>query len=138
MSSVATRIFDRDSNNWSKSEIRRWLNAEFLNNSFNESEQKRIINSELSDVGTTDKIFLLSKKETDEYFSSESDRAEVYNGDFSFNSESFLRTKFDSKSSIFFRSDLYAINEYGDYYNSGYSSHNSGNINPGIWVKLGL
>ena len=60
--------FDNDSNDWEDSEIRGWLNGEFYEGSFNDDE-KGIIAS--SDPG---KVFFLSKKEAEEYFSSDEDR----------------------------------------------------------------
>ena len=60
--------FDDDSNDWENSEIRGWLNGEFYEGSFNDDE-KGIISS--SDPG---KVFLLSKKEAEEYFDSNEDR----------------------------------------------------------------
>ncbi|MBR4342742.1 MAG: hypothetical protein IKP88_08555 [Lachnospiraceae bacterium] len=46
---------------WSKSGMRKWLNGEFLSNSFNEKEAAIIADTELKDAGCTDKVFLLSK-----------------------------------------------------------------------------
>ena len=46
-------------NNWEESDIRRWLNNEFLQSCFNDEERAKIINH--SDTG--DSIFLLSKEE---------------------------------------------------------------------------
>ena len=60
--------FDDDSNKWWNSEIRGWLNGEFYDGSFNDDE-KGIISS--SNPG---KVFLLSKDEAVEYFSSDEDR----------------------------------------------------------------
>lgn len=60
--------FDDDSNNWKNSEIRSWLNGDFYNNAFNEKEKKCIKSSNLSDVGTIDNVFLLSRKEAKKYF----------------------------------------------------------------------
>lgn len=47
------------------SDIRKWLNVEFINSSFDISEQKRIINTDLKDENVVDKVFLLS---ADEFF----------------------------------------------------------------------
>lgn len=46
-------------NNWEESDIRRWLNNEFLQSCFNDEEHAKIINH--SETG--DKIFLLTKEE---------------------------------------------------------------------------
>lgn len=60
--------FDKDSNSWKCSEIRKWLNGYFYNKVFNEQEKKYIKSSNLSDVGTTDNVFLLSCDEAEKYF----------------------------------------------------------------------
>ena len=65
---LEAKCFDNDSNNWKNSEIRSWLNGDFYNKAFNEKEKKYIKSSNLSDVGTTDNVFLLSAKEAKKYF----------------------------------------------------------------------
>lgn len=55
---VEKRIFDKNTNKWDKSDIRKWLNNTYINKAFNKKESSRIINVE------GDKVFLLS---TDEY-----------------------------------------------------------------------
>ncbi len=60
---LETRRFDAKSNAWKSSEIRHWLNNEFMNAAFADDEKVVILNTELPDVGTTDKVFLLSDKE---------------------------------------------------------------------------
>ena len=62
------KLFDSVSNNWANSEIRKWLNGEFYNKAFNDKEKKSIKSSNLSDVGTSDNVFLLSKEEAEKYF----------------------------------------------------------------------
>lgn len=66
--------FDRSSNNWEKSEVRKWLNGEFYNKAFSNREKEYIIFSNLSDVGTTDNVFLLSKEDAERYFANDSER----------------------------------------------------------------
>ena len=60
--------FDSSSNVWKNSEIRNWLNGEFYNKVFSDQEKKSINLSNLSDVGTADHVFLLSKDEAEKYF----------------------------------------------------------------------
>ena len=60
---LTRRRFDEYSNVWADSEIRHWLNNEFLNADFTEADKTAILETELPDVGTTDKVFLLSYKE---------------------------------------------------------------------------
>ena len=63
---------------WETSSIRAWLNGEFFNKAFNEEEQKRIKESQISDEidptygtmtgnETKDKVFLLSRNEARRY-----------------------------------------------------------------------
>ena len=58
---------------WEKSDIRKWLNEDFLNTAFTEEEQALIKTVEVSDLWqsgtktTKDKIFLLSKDEAFDY-----------------------------------------------------------------------
>ena len=66
---LETRRFDPSSQVWSNSEIRQWLNGEFYNKAFTEQEKKSINLSNLSDVRTTDHVFLLSRDEAGKYFS---------------------------------------------------------------------
>ena len=62
------RRFDGNSSNWANSEIRKWLNGEFYNKAFTDQEKKSIKSLNLSDVGTTDNVFLLSEEESEKYF----------------------------------------------------------------------
>ncbi len=66
--------FDPSSNNWANSEIRKWLNGDFYNKAFTDQEKKSIKSSNLSDVGTTDNVFLLSKEEAEKYFADDEAR----------------------------------------------------------------
>lgn len=64
---------------WMNSRVRGWLNKNFLNSAFSEEEISAIVDSAVPGDGktedTTDKVFLLSADEADEYFSSDSERA---------------------------------------------------------------
>lgn len=55
--------FVEDSNVWADSEIRYWLNHELLNSVFTDDKKATILETKLPDVGTTDKVFLLSHEE---------------------------------------------------------------------------
>ena len=70
---------------WEDCTLRKWLNEDFLNNAFNEEEQKRIITSTISADNnlkyntlpgevTRDKIFILSSTEAAEYLTDENTR----------------------------------------------------------------
>jgi hypothetical protein len=77
--------WDIASTTWAESDIRAWLNSEFLNTAFAREEQKVIVltpitNSDNPKYGTEggpdteDKVFLLSIDEANRYFSNDSDR----------------------------------------------------------------
>ena len=70
---------------WEKCDLRKWLNHEFLNTAFNETERSLIGDTKCSadqnprystspGNATTDKIFLLSIPEAEKYFKSNEDR----------------------------------------------------------------
>ena len=68
---LEARRFDSSSNNWEDSEIRQWLNGEFYNRAFTEQEKKLIKGSSFFENlfgGGVDKVFLLSKEESEKYF----------------------------------------------------------------------
>lgn len=68
---------------WANSDIRRWLNGQFLRNAFTEKEQSVILCSMLSSpdyegieggLDTSDRVFLLSREEAAKYFTGSADR----------------------------------------------------------------
>ena len=65
---LAEKVIDDDfkdyDGTWANSDLRKWLNGDFIEEAFNEAEAYVIAESELSDTGTTDKVFLLSYDET--------------------------------------------------------------------------
>lgn len=66
--------FDEKTNVWADSEIRHWLNNEFLNSAFTEGEKVAILETELQDEETTDKVFLLSREEAKTLFKCDEER----------------------------------------------------------------
>lgn len=75
----------RESITWDKSDIRAWLNGDFLKSAFTREEQNAILSIDLNNgddwkygtpagKNTQDKIFLLSGAEINKYFSSDEDR----------------------------------------------------------------
>ena len=60
--------------NWQSSKIRAWLNETFYDAAFGPEEKAKIQETPLSDVDTTDKIFLLSEIEAKAYFDGWCDR----------------------------------------------------------------
>lgn len=49
---------------WAKTELRRWLNEDFYNNVFTDEERAAICDFTDTELGTTDKVFLLSLEES--------------------------------------------------------------------------
>ena len=136
---LESKRFDDNSNIWSISEIRQWLNSDFYNGAFNDTEKSYIKSSYLSDVFTTDNIFLLSKDERIIYFpNADSRKCEptayaVTNGSFK-NDEGYSYWWLRSLSS----------NTTNPCVLCGYPDGNSGDniytskyiIRPAMWVKL--
>ena len=64
---------------WEDCSLREWLNGTFINEAFSSEAQNSILSSTVSEDdnsgnSTTDKVFLLSIKEAEEYFESDTDR----------------------------------------------------------------
>ncbi len=69
---------------WGKSDLRAWMNGEFLNEAFNEEEQALILTTTVKNANphgmkgagddTLDKVYLLSKTETLQFFPEMADR----------------------------------------------------------------
>ena len=62
------RIFDQNSYEWSSSDLRRWLNNQFLTETFSSSESARLVES------NGDKVFLLNGSEVNSYFANNPER----------------------------------------------------------------
>ena len=135
---LETRRFDDDSNVWANSEIRQWLNNEFYNKVFSDQEKKSIIFSNLSDVGTTDNVFLLSRNEAGKYFVNgdarkcepteyaEKNGADVKDGYIWW----WLRS-LDSISSL----GVYCVYSGGSFSNSGVD-YADVVVRPALWINL--
>jgi len=66
---------DRTTNCWDKCTLREWLNGEFYETAFDETEKRYIIDTFTHDTCTRDKIFLLGKEEANLYFKDEKERS---------------------------------------------------------------
>ena len=62
-----------EDNNWEYSDLRKWLNNEFLNTAFNDEEQAQIIEN-----AEGDKVSLLSLDDYDKYFPDPKDARTAY------------------------------------------------------------
>ena len=124
--------FDGSSNNWEKSEIRKWLNGEFYNGSFAAEEKARIKSF------NQDNVFLLSREEAEKYFANSDARkcrptsyakangAGVNNGGYCW---WWLRSA-DPYDSNF----VCYVSYGGDFYYDVFSS--SGSVRPALWINL--
>ena len=131
--------FDSSSNVWKSSEIRYWLNVEFYNKAFTEQEKKSINLSNLSDVRTTDYVFLLSRDEAKKYFSYDEARkcepteyakkngADVRNGYIWW----WLRSP-DTSYSCY----VYAVSNVGNFDVSYMVNGDSGVVRPALSINL--
>ena len=129
--------FDGSSNEWKNSEIRNWLNGDFYNKAFTDQEKKSINLSNLSDVGTSDNVFLLSKEEAEKYFANDDSRRckatdyAVKNGAWvaSINGYSWWWLRSPNYDSVYF------VDNDGDVY-YGYVYDNSGVVRLALWINL--
>ncbi len=135
------KIFDSSSNNWSDSEIRKWLNGEFYNKAFNEKERKYINSSNLSDVSTTDNVFLLSLDEANKYFANDIARL-CKATDYAKNNGAYVWSTNGCswwwlRSSLYPRNVNYVYDVSSGGYFSFYSVHNIGIlVRPALWINL--
>lgn len=151
--------FEDKSNNYEKSFIRNWLNNDFYNIAFNDSEKDiiettNVDNSILSTCddtnkyvcnNTNDKIFLLSVKEAETYF--KTDRKKQAKGSDYAKSKgihcNFFSSELFSSGDYWWLRSPYYYNVYGAYYvdedgiikyNAVYSTECG--IRPACWIKL--
>lgn len=99
--SIGSRYFNGNSgnNNWSDSDLRKYLNDEFFKTSFSDNEKKKILNAHLgSPDNTKDNVFILTKDEVCELLlkDGEDDYENDYNGGCS--NCIWTRTKTDSRN----------------------------------------
>ena len=59
---------------WETCTLRKWLNGTFISNAFSHEEQAMILSTTTESADTKDRVFLLSRDEAWEYFSSDSTR----------------------------------------------------------------
>lgn len=59
---------------WKTCTLRKWLNGTFISNAFSHEEQAMILSTTTESADTKDRVFLLSRDEAWEYFSSDSTR----------------------------------------------------------------
>ena len=149
--SLDCQIFHTNSNVWRNSSIRTWLNDTFYSIAF-DKEKRYIVPTELTDVGTTDNVFLLSTHEVITYFSSEYERrckptdyaislGASYNNSYGLYNSGvwWLRSPYsDSNNNIVYcvlvKGNIYAAGTFDNYYvyltNIG--------VRPALWIDLNV
>ena len=125
--------FDSESNDWSESEIRKWLNGEFYNSTFSGEEKARIKSF------NQDYVFLLSRKEAEKYFADDDARrckptayakakgADVYEGCCYW----WLRSPLPMLSS-----DVCFVDIDGFVHNYSSVHNDNGFMRPALWINL--
>lgn len=118
---------------WKNSQIRKWLNSEFLLSAFTQKERSLILETSLGNphilnTGTKDMIFLLSTEEAKKYFFTDEDReAKDYDGVWIW---WWLRS-FGCKDGF-----VASVDDYGCVNEKGNSVYDKNGIRPALWVKL--
>ena len=135
---------------WEHSIIRAWLNSEFYDNTFNDLEKQRIINTSVDNKenpkfktpcghDTDDNVFLLSLDEAERYFDEMEDRAAAAT-EYAQNQGAFvlggytswwLRTSGRDNTRAAYVVTDGTINEYGCFVNN-----KSNAVRPAMWIKI--
>lgn len=133
-------------NDWNSSDIRKWLNGYFYNKAFTHNEKRFINFSHLSDVGTTDNVFLLSNEEAEKYFTNSDERKCKATGyalkrgasiaDSNFDDGKgycwwWLRSPFSGSNELF----VYAVDVVGDI-DHFCALDDSFVVRPALWINL--
>ncbi|MCL1894481.1 MAG: DUF6273 domain-containing protein, partial [Holophagaceae bacterium] len=127
---------------WEKCDLRKYLNKDFLQKNFNDSEREQMnvttnknrYNAEYKIIGegdTDDKVFLLSYEQARDYFSGNADRVATLNNN---NNECrwWLRSLVDPG---FVRESAALVGSDGVLGNIAGSVHSSFGIRPAIWIN---
>lgn len=136
---------DSDVVTWEKCSLRRWLNNTFINNAFNATERKLILEAEVpadkypdcdTDPGnaTTDHIFLLSASEYLKYFTYDSisrfsDYADTMSEDRGRYQAWWLRTPGEDGQAKVFCDD-------GNMFDASWYRDPNGGVRPAMWISL--
>ena len=133
---LEARRFNGSSSDWINSEIRKWLNGEFYNETFDENEKIYIEPFETFS-GVLDNIFLLSKEEAEKYFVNDEARKckateyAVKNGAW-VNSNDFSFWCLSSPCNVNF---VYCVSSFGTIY-FRYICNDGSIFRPALWINL--
>ena len=132
---------------WQASTLRRWLNADFYNDAFSDSEKLAVLSTEvktealsknnsIAGGNTQDRVFLLSTAEAEQYFSSNDART------CSMSSYAQLHAATDQikwwlRTSGTMNDDACYVDAVGGIHSSGDKVHRTGMcVRPAIWLSL--
>lgn len=129
---------------WGSNSLRKWLIQDFLQKAFTNEERDRILATEITESGVSDKVFLLSKDEIEKYLSSPKSRIacrsprthKAYTAHYvayfgGKESDYWLRTPAKKDEFVMY------VDEKGKVHASGYFVINETcGVRPAIWVKI--
>ena len=149
------KSFGRNDDTWETCSLRKWLNADFINDAFSTAEQSKIQSTQVAadknayyrsvDPGsaTMDKVFLLSGSEAGKYFTSdESRKADLYSSvsnDYRYDSW-WLRTPgaaIGTDGKTYKRYGAIYVGSIGAISLSGNSGGATNGVRPAMWISLG-
>ncbi|MCM1246410.1 MAG: DUF6273 domain-containing protein [Roseburia sp.] len=128
---------------WRDCSLRKWLNENFYQKAFDESERGKIIETELNNTdekNTRDSVFLLSEDEVEKYMKSEGDRKACYYNGFGFVTWGWLlrgeRTfeRWDTTGNYAYNASM--VNYYGEAMSYGDAKGKKG-VRPALWLQVG-
>lgn len=139
-----------ESTSWEKCTLRKWLNNDFINSAFSDTEQSLILLPRVTadknpkcdtnqGFDTADKIFLLSAKEAEQYFKNNEDRKcnptkfAVNNGAGQYNGQCWWWLRSLGLLSLN-ATHVHAVGSV-DYYGCNVD-HNYGSVRPALWINL--
>lgn len=149
------KSFGRNDDTWETCSLRKWLNADFINDAFSTAEQSKIQSTQVAadknayyrsvDPGnaTMDKVFLLSGSEALKYFTSDESRtADLYSSvsnDYRYDSW-WLRTPgaaIGTDGKTYKRYGATYVGSIGAISLSGNSGGATNGVRPAMWISLG-
>ena len=150
---LVDKQFGRTDDTWETSTLRRWLNGDFINDTFSPEEQSKLQITNVSadknpkfdvDSGnaTTDKVFLLSVAEVEKYFIS--DEARIADSHSAVSNEYYsdrwwLRTSgvsCDTYGKTYYRYGAVCIGNTGVVSYGGNSADYTNGVRPAMWISL--
>lgn len=129
---------------WDSSYLRKWLNYEFIEETFNPEEQSIICDIHLDNSDefhngrdTVDKVFLLSTKEATQYFDSEQDRcAKIYVSDYNGSiSRGSIAWWLRTRGNVDWPNET-CIGIEGDIFYHGMNMDLESGVRPAMWVDI--